>query len=276
MTDRIYLLTEGVHDVFFLGKILKEALGLRKVEDFKKLDREWYPIVPREYPYGDSLRPSVPVPTFYKSALASVAIVNADGIDRLATRFGAHHKQLEAKGTHLDAVGVVLDADFERSRQKPPAKRFEEMATALAERGLPRPAVAEEVSGAPRTGIFILPGGGVLGTLEDLLLDCAAVVYPTLGCRAVRFVDGLDRTAADFVKKDLDEIGALSGRNKAVLAAMGAVLKPGKPTQASIEDHRWIEPRTLALPRVAGVVRFLREIIGTPTVASPAPPPRQG
>jgi hypothetical protein len=261
VSARVYLLTEGVHDVFFLGKILTAALRLKRVEHADKLDPEWMHIVPKTFPHEGSLRPTVPAPTFYKSTAASVAIVNADGIDRLGRRLRAHHETLTRNGVSLDALGVVLDADFNHAKQKDPARRFAEMADVFAGLGLPRPAAVAAVAGTPRTGVFILPGGGALGTLEDVLLECAAVVYPTLGCRAVRFIDGLDRTAPDFVAKDLDEIGAPSGRHKAVIAAMGAVLKPGKPTQASIEDHRWIEPRTLALPRVAAIVSFLRRLV---------------
>lgn len=271
MSARVYLLTEGVHDVFFLGKILRESFAFKKVEDARKLDPEWdETILPKKFPHENSLRPSVPAPTFYKNDGASVAIVNADGITRLASRLRAHHEKLTDKGVGLDAIGVVLDADYQQAKQKTPADRFDEMADVLAGLRLPRPAAPETVSGTPRTGIYILPGGGALGTLEDVLLDCAATVYPTLGCRAVRFIDGLDRTASDFVRRDLEDIGAPSGRHKAVLAAMAAVLKPGRPIQASIEDHRWIEPRTLALPRVAAVAEFLRQLIGAPP-ASPAP-----
>lgn len=265
MSARVYLLTEGVHDVTFLGKILKESLAFKRVEDARKLDPEWGDtILPRQYPHENSLRPSVPAPTFYKSAHASVAIVNAEGIDKLAKRLRTHHKMLTDRGVGLDAVGVVLDADLMRTKQqKAPTQRFAEMADVLKEIGFPRPISPEAVvAGTPRTGIYILPGGDALGTLEDVLLECAAVVYPTLSCRAVRFIDDLDRSASEFVPKDLEEIGALSGRNKAVLAAMGAVLKPGKATQVSIEDHRFIEPRTLAMPRVAAIQKFLQELIG--------------
>jgi hypothetical protein len=266
MRARVYLLTEGVHDVYFLAKVLAESFAFKKVEDDRELDPEWETtILPKQFPYNHSLRPSVPAPSFYKSDRASVAIVNAEGIERLGDRLKTHHGQLMDKGVGLDAVGVVLDADFKLAKQKTPAQRFAEMADVLASLDFPRPAAPDAVAGTPRTGIYVLPGGGELGTLEDILLECAAAVYPTLGCRAVRFIDGLDREAPDFKPKELKEaFGSPSGRHKAVLAAMTAVLKPGKPTQASIEDHRWIEPRTLALPRVAAVAQFLKQLIETP------------
>jgi hypothetical protein len=171
MSVRVYLLTEGVHDVFFLGKILTESFQLKRVLDAKKLDVEWNHIVPHTFPHEGSLRPSVPAPTFYKSASASVAIVNADGLDRLGKRLRAHHGVLANHGIQLDAIGVVLDADFDQTRQKTPEQRFVELADVLASLDLPRPSSAEVVAGTPRTGIFVMPGGGANGTLEDILLD---------------------------------------------------------------------------------------------------------
>jgi hypothetical protein len=269
MNARVYLLTEGVHDVYFLYKILRTSFGFSKVETLSELDEEWRLLLPT-FPHEGSLRASVPAPTFCRGGDTWVAMVNADGIERLEKRLKRDHKLLAEKGFGLDAVGVVLDADFEHAKQKKPEERFAQIADAIARLGLPRPQRVEEVSGTPRTGVFVLPGAGALGTLEDLLLECAAVVYPTLGCRAVRFVDGLDHGASDFKRRDLEEIGKPTGRNKAVLAAMGAVLKPGKPIQASLEDHRWIEPRTLALPRVAAVLRFLAELTGAAPSTSAA------
>jgi len=269
MSARVYVITEGVHDVYFLGKILTKTLAFKKVDKESALDEAWRPILPA-WPYDGSLRPSVPAPTFYFNTNASVALVSADGIDKIKLRLKKHHLQLTDRGFTFDAIGVVLDADYKHAKQKDPVQRFSETAEVLANIGLPRPTEPERVSGEPRTGIYVLPGGGELGTLEDVLLDCAATVYPTLGCHAVRFIDGLDRQTLDLKGQELEEIGAPSGRHKAVLATMTAVLKPGKPIQASIEDHRWIEPRTLALPRVAAVARFLQELIGAP-LPSPAP-----
>ncbi len=263
MSAHVYLITEGVHDVFFLGKIFRKAFALDKLEEHSKLDEIWNHILP-SWPYKNSLRPSVPAPTFYGNASFSVALVNADGIDNIKTRLHNHSSVFTREGVILDAVGVVLDADFEHAKQMTPAQRFDQMSDVLTSCNLPCPSALEVVGGTPRTGIYILPGGGAHGTLEDILLECAAIVYPTLGCRAVRFIDGLDLDAPEFTSRDLKDLRGLSGRNKAVLGAMGAVLKPGKPIQASIEDHHWIEPRTLALPRVAAIVQFLGELLGAP------------
>jgi hypothetical protein len=277
MSGRIYLLTEGVHDVYFLGKILEKSLEFKRNNSFKELEAEWRILVPTQFPHEDSLRASMPVPTFYRSTDASVAIVNAEGINKIKSKLDAHLKQLANKGFALDAIGIVLDADFERAKQKSPAERFNEMATYLENLGYPRPTMMDKVEKNPgiRTGIFIMPGGGALGTLDDLLLECADTIYAPLADRAREFIGRLDtqnpsyftnEEKADFINSlrsdEQEEFNKPSGRNKAIIAAMIAFLRPGKPTQASIEDHRWVGKETLVLPRMAAVQKFLLDLVG--------------
>ncbi|MFO0761098.1 MAG: DUF3226 domain-containing protein [Byssovorax sp.] len=272
MSARIYLITEGVHDVAFLGKLLQATLGFAQIVSKEDLDSAWEPLLPT-WPYKGSLRGSVPVPSFYRrSSGDTIAIVNAQGISEINKRLRVHRQVLDQAGVSLDAVGIVLDADSNEL----PAARFTKLGTALASQGLSCPATAETVAGTPRTGIFVLPGGGTPGTLEDLLLECAALVYPTLSGAAASFVDGLDRTASDLTPEDLVESGKPAGRNKAAIAAMGAVLKPGKPIQASLQDHRWIEPRTIVLSRISALSRFLGDLAGVPaTIDAPRAEPRE-
>lgn len=262
MSSLTYLITEGVHDVAFLGKILDVKLQLKRVLKEDALDPRWTRLLPKAWPHKGSLRPAVPAPSFFQSALpgTSVAIVNAEGIDAISTRLRAHSEALALDGIAPDAVGAVLDADSSAL----PATRFERMARAFESMGLPRPETMEAVSGAPRVGVFILPGGGAPGTLEDILLECAAVTYPTLSDRAAGFIDGFDRTTPELTDKEISELKKPAGRNKAVVAAMSSILKPCKPIQATLEDHRWIEPRTLALPRVEALVRFLTALVKSP------------
>lgn len=267
MSSRVYIITEGVHDVAFLGKLLTmSSLQMEQVKKIDELESGWIRILP-SWPYKGSLQPSVPAPIFYQSASKdiSIAVVNAEGINNMSQKLARHLKVLDQDGIRPDAVGAVLDADSGEL----PQRRFDRMAEVLANADLPRPAEMEVVAGTPRTGVFILPGGGERGTLEDLLLECAATVYPTLGCRAVRFIDGLERSADEFMSGELGELAKPAGRHKSVVAAMGAVLKPGKPIRATLEDHRWIEPRTLALPRIQAVLQFLTGLVGAPVETSP-------
>jgi hypothetical protein len=255
MSALVYLLTEGVHDVAFLGKLLQISLGFARVSEESELDPAWKRILPTKWPHNGSLRPSVPAPIFYRHLASEtfIAVVNAQGISELAKRLTVHLEALKLDGVKLDALGVVLDADA----QEPPIKRFARMADVLVKAGFSPPQGAEAIAGVPRTGVFVLPGGGAAGTLEDLLLECAAAVYPALRSHSEQFIDGIDRQASGVDAGELKELSAPAGRNKAVIAAMGSVLKPGKPIQATIEDHRWISPSTLQLPRVLKLLEFL-------------------
>ncbi|ATB48173.1 DUF3226 domain-containing protein [Corallococcus macrosporus] len=271
MSNRIYLLTEGVHDVAFLARLLKLSLGLEHVSREAGLDPVWKRILPTKWPHDGSLRPAVPAPIFYRapSSGTTVAVVNSQGISELARKLETHRKALALDGVNLDAVGVVLDADS----QETPQQRFTRMADSIAANGYPRPAVMGGVAGQPRTGVFVLPGGGLPGTLEDLLLECAAVAYPKLRTHSEQFVDGLDRAAPEFMSGELKDLSAPAGRHKAVVAAMSAILKPGRPVQATIEDNRWIASSTVVLPRIAALVEFLSALTTAPhATTTPLPP----
>lgn len=265
MSAYTYLLTEGVHDVAFLGKLLQAALAFERVNKAAELDQFWTRILPVKWPHNGSLRPSVPAPNFYRHSASgtSVAVVNAQGIGELTKILKTHRDALALDGLKVDAVGVVLDADADEL----PTNRFARMADALSKSGFPRPLAAEAVLGTPRVGVFVLPGGGAQGTLEHLLLDCAAAAYPTLHAHAVRFVSNLDRTASEFSGDELKDFKAPSGVQKTTVSAMSAILKPGRAVQATLEDHQWLSNHTLKLPRIAALLKFLGDLTGLPPSA---------
>lgn len=59
MSARVYLVTEGVHDVAFLFRILQKAFAFTEVEEHAALDEAWCHILP-SWPYQGKLRGSVP------------------------------------------------------------------------------------------------------------------------------------------------------------------------------------------------------------------------
>jgi hypothetical protein len=112
---------------------------------------------------------------------------------------------------------------------------------------------------AVRTGIFIFPDNQGAGTLESLLDECAAKVYPGLRDEARRFIAGVDR--ADLTKEDLTEISKPSGETKVTVGCIANYLRPGRAVQNSIEDNRWLCADTLALTKIRNIQEFLRDLL---------------
>jgi hypothetical protein len=118
--------------------------------------------------------------------------------------------------------------------------------------------------GQPKSGVFVLPNNKDAGTLETILLKCGEQVYPGLieGARAwICPLDPADR--AIFVnKQEGRDLAKPAGKDKAVVAAVASVLRPGKSVQVSIQDNRWIsdsEKPTIA--EVTALQEFVFQLI---------------
>lgn len=258
MKERIYVAAEGVHDVAVVGTLLRLG-GWKRLTKRTQLPC-WRELLPTSWPQDENIaRLSVQAPHYYQHGEKLLAIVAAGGISVIAPKLTTHLTVIASVDDPEvpTAVGVLLDQDTTNS----PAARFDKL-VGLLPPSLPKPSGVGLVEGAPRVGVYVLPGLAEQGTLEDVLLECAATSYPALGCRAVRYVDGVDQQLTEFRGRDLDDLRSPAGRNKAVIAAIAAVLRPGKSLSVSLEDNHWLEGIG-ASPRLDALRKFLAELLGT-------------
>lgn len=166
-------------------------------------------------------------------------------------------------------MGIVLDSDEKTARE-----RLHELKKRLAELDLD---IADDLGslsdGAPRIGVFAVPEPDVNGTLEDLLLMIGEVSYPELAASARAYADGWrEKAKAGLTGADWKLIKKPAGAKKAAIAAMTAILKPGKSMQVSLEDNRWVTKETKAIPGLQPCVAFLNALLATVTPAPQAGP----
>lgn len=262
---RAFIAVEGPHDVELVGALLASLDGTTQRVRFKsEVDESWHGLIPTTFPVQDDIARRVPVPVFFCTATHTVAVMVAEGDKRLIEVI---EESIAALDVPLDMLGVVMDADRSEAQA-----RWTGMLPAASKLGLALPLRAGEVGpGPPRFGAFVLPDNASPGTLEVLLLDAAEVVYPTLLEPARAFVDGVKAPIAALSRDERRAFQKPSGREKATVACLGAVLKPGKAIQASIQDNRWFkDPAALALPRIAGVRAFLAALLDLPIPADSA------
>ena len=253
-----YLATEGPHDVEFIARLLR-LHGLKRITEEKRLDAYWKPLIPRSFPHGGDLHKRVPVPSFFASGTVSVAVHAAGGDSRIAEAIEETLALLPSRT--LDAIGALLDADTQQTA----AQRFLALQERLLALKLPlpgKPGSASQVS--PRCGVFILPDNQSQGTLEDVLLECAAQTYPALLSEAQGLVGRIVPGGPEYQPEDMKDFLKPAGRNKAAVACMAGVLRPGKAVQVSIQDNRWLTGQALKLPRVVGVHDFLVSLLQLP------------
>lgn len=245
-----YLVVEGPHDVEFVYRLLS-PFGLSRVRLEPELDPFLAPLIPRAYPPDGDMQKRMPIPLFLQSNSHAVAIHSAIGDARLVQTIEENATLVPFSA--MTSVGVLLDSDTGVA----PTDRYIAIRDALRGKGFAFPDDAGTVTAVlPHLGAFVFPDNRTQGTLENLLLDCANQVYPTLLPTATLHVDAafVDHTLSS---KDRKELQKPAGRNKAVVASIASILRPGRAVQVSIQDNRWLRNSALTLPRVKAVQDFL-------------------
>jgi hypothetical protein len=267
MSRFVYLLSEGVHDVAFLFRVLKHVHGAKKIEQRGALDEARQRWVGRfKWPLGDKIaRLSVPAPVFVRvqSLDLTLALRNAEGIDRLRDTLEDDLDALDKDGAMPDAVGVFLDSDREpqETRFQALCEKLRTISVGAAGTLEPAETLGALGSGTPRVGVFAFPQPGKQGALEDLLLELGRVPYDALCDRAEAYAHGWHANVTADPHKDWGDLKGESGIKKATFAAATAVLKPGRGAVATIEDNRWVSEATRDHPSLAPCLAFLRELL---------------
>ena len=165
------------------------------------------------------------------------------GIEKIFSTLERDLESFERTSGDPQTVGILLDSD-----KKTAQERLRELKQQLSSLKLDIPDDLGSVSdGVPRVGVFAVPAPGVEGTLEDLLLMIGEVSYPELSQSARAYADGWSEKAkAGLPGSEWKPIKKPAGAKKAAVAAMAAILKPGKSTQVSLEDNRWVTEETKA------------------------------
>jgi len=190
-------------------------------------------------------------PLFLKNGTHVIAIHSAYGDTRLVQTVEENISIVDQ--SKVTGVGIILDSD----QVITPANRYIAIAHAMREKGLVLPPSPGEINKAsPNTGVFVLPDNVMEGTLEDLMLECAQNIYPTLLASATTHVNDAEGDEG-LNSKDLKALKKPAGKKKAIISAMASVLRPGKAIQVSIQDNRWLGTDGLKLARVKAVQDFL-------------------
>ncbi|MBJ7900726.1 MAG: hypothetical protein GC158_12595 [Cyanobacteria bacterium RI_101] len=258
-----YIVAEGHQDIEFLIRLLKNN-SLKRVIKKEKLDPYWYPLIPTSFPIDGDLMKRAPVPLFLQSADLSIALQSANGIQRVTDSIEETLALIDIN--QIFGLAIFLDADS----QETPQDRFEEIKMLLSAK-LPTitwPNLPGEVTETlPKRGVFIAPNNLNQGTLEDILLECAQENYPTLLTLASAYIHKIPLN--DLTTEDLKELCKTAGKNKAIIASIAGVLKPGKALQVTIQDNRWVDEKTRSLPTLQTLVSFLKKITGLEETPAP-------
>ncbi len=268
MTHSI-LIVEGSHDASFFGHLVR-ARGYHFARTLSEVPAFWLPMIPRRYPAepGDHLDRVIRFPEVYADPGGNtLGIISAGGQDRLVTSLRIPLEMLRADS--FSGVGMVLDTDH----GVPARDRFDALVTQLI--ALNSDAVAEGVSGfplplpvapgtvaegTPRMGIHLFPDNARPGSLETVLLECAAAEQPLLERSTGMLVRYVDQRMPSGVTS-LVRLRSGSGRVKAQAGMIANLLQPGASLAVSIQRGGWLVGSAMATPCVVAAEQFLASIL---------------
>lgn len=223
---------EGSHDQAFVGKVF-QILGFESFKgDAANLDSFWRKFIPT-YPKKGNLYKRLDMPSIVFTDTISVAIYAGEGSNLLKNLDDIICNNSEYQ-TNLFAFGIIADAD-----KKQPQKIAEMYAKTFRNyfSNFPQQAGLVDIN-IPRTGIYLLPDNISNGVLDTLLYQCGEIAYPEYVERARLYLDRFSEEERKFLKWEP------FAYEKALVATVVSVLKPGKTNTVSIIDNNWISERT--------------------------------
>lgn len=249
------LAAEGPHDQAAIGRLLK-LFGL---EDFASkfggdptfLDAFWVGFIPKTPPKKLYVRSSMP--SIFTSQTHSVAVYQGEGsnlIRNLLATIGTYVNKENNRKPYIEdihAIGLIVDADTSNPSDLARKYADELLLTFPMISGVPGTITV----GTPRTGIYVLPDNKRQGTLDSILVDCAANVYSDHKVGAEAFLNGLDDKHKKHWRKPF-------GGQKALVASIVSVLEPGMANTSSIAQDNWIGEETVkSVAEIASLKDFL-------------------
>jgi len=247
----VFLATEGAHDQAAVGRLLK-LLGLKEFEgEIKLLDPFWTPLIPT-YPKGGKLYVRLDMPSIYTSSTHSVAIYQGSGSD-LTKNLRAIMAAFPQYARDIDAFGLIVDADTKQPDQV--AKKYTQSLREFL------PAISDVpgmvTSTKPRTGIYVLPDNKQSGVLDSVLVSCASLVYPEHKAGAEKYLDGLSSVHKSHWRP--------FSKQKALVASIVSVLRPGMANTPSIAQDNWFSEQTINdIPEASMLKQFLETLLDLP------------
>lgn len=245
---------EGPHDQAFTGKVLK-LLGLKDFgEELKglesQLDPFWRKFIP-VYPKKGNLYKRLDMPSLLFNDTISVAIYAGEGSNLVTNLDDILFANSEYQ-TNLAAFGIVADCDKSTPDRiaEPYAKKFRSYFPNFPD----RPGVVN--TNSPRTGVYVLPDNASPGVLDTLLCECGLIAYPAYMEKASSYLNEFSESDRKSLKwKNFDP-------EKALVATVVSVLKPGKTNTTSIADNNWVSEQTQQqVPALANFIEFLRQLL---------------
>ena len=95
--------------------------------------------------------------------------------------------------------------------------------------------------------------------VEDLVLQCGKIVYPSFVANASDYVDHFEENLKGPIR------WAPFDKQKAIIAYVASLLKPGKSNLATLKDDCWISESARDSPMLKLLIDFCQNLLSIET-----------
>ncbi|MGL5346999.1 MAG: DUF3226 domain-containing protein [Peptostreptococcaceae bacterium] len=230
---------EGAHDANTVGKVLK-LNGFEECKLIQDLPKMWQDRVPKSYPFEmGRLERFTPIPDYYRNNNIFVVVVVSNGEQNIIKEVDLYLTNMNKKElVQIDGLGLIFDAD-----QVTPNEKIRNLLKILDKkeycfrsddfmRGVIR--LRGECI---KLHYYYFPDNYSKGTLEDLLLEAANIVYQDLLYNVEEYIDKID----DRYKENW----SVSSENKVKIGCIANIFRPASANQISIMRDKWISEESI-------------------------------
>ena len=241
MVEYAFIGVEGNHDQAFIGKILKLFLQLQDFREPKAgggliehLDPFWSKLIPSYPTKKGELYKRLPMPSILYNEELSVAIYDGGG-KSLSKNLNLLLENDSIDKDKLSSFIIIADADNKPINSV--VKHYHQCFQNYFP-NFPNQAGKINHGKLTSTGIYVLPNNTSQGTLDQLLCQCGEVTYSEFMGRGKVYLNNFTEDERKQLK------WKQFSYEKALIATIVSVLKPGMTNTVSISQNNWISEQT--------------------------------
>ncbi|MBQ6632451.1 MAG: hypothetical protein IJH55_10230, partial [Romboutsia sp.] len=213
--------------------------GFKEVNNISNLPEIWKMRVPRAYPFVDNrLDRFIPIPSYFIKDNLCVVMISANGVEKIIKSIDLYLSNMN-KGElkQIDGVCAIFDADQKLAKDsfnERFTKNHKDMIVNKKDFLCGECNIRGEVI---KLYYYFFPDNYSQGTLENLLLDGAKVVYSDLLDSVNQYLNSID--------EKYKENWGISSENKVKVGCIANVFRPGSANQISIRFDDWISQESI-------------------------------
>lgn len=230
---------EGVHDASIVGKILI-LNNFKECRLINELPKIWQDRLPKSYPFEiGRLERFTPIPDYYKNGDIFVVIVASNGEHNIIKEVDLYLSNMNKKElAQINGICMIFDAD-----QVTPNDKIKNMLRIMDKKDYCFKS-DDFIQGkirlrgeSIRLHYYYFPDNISSGTLEDLLLEGADIVYKDLLNNVDKYINQIN----DKYKENW----SISSENKVKVGCIANVFRPASANQISIMKDKWVSEETI-------------------------------